>query len=44
MEIALTASETVNVVFSILHATHAGQTINRILVFFTPEESGRRPR
>ena len=38
MEIALTASETGHLVFSTLHTINAGQTINRILGFFTKDE------
>ncbi len=38
MEIAMTASETGHVVYSTLHTINAGQTINRILGFFRPEE------
>ncbi len=38
MEIAMTASETGHVVFSTLHTINAGQTINRILGFFSREE------
>lgn len=38
MEIALTASETGHIVFSTLHTINAGQTINRILGFFSREE------
>lgn len=38
MEIAMTAAETGHVVFSTLHTINAGQTINRILGFFTREE------
>lgn len=38
MEIALTAAETGHVVFSTLHTINAGQTINRILGFFTKDE------
>jgi twitching motility protein PilT len=38
MEIALTAAETGHVVFSTLHTINAGQTINRILGFFTNDE------
>lgn len=38
MEIALTAAETGHVVFSTLHTVNAGQTINRILGFFTNDE------
>lgn len=38
MEIALTAAETGHVVFSTLHTVNAGQTINRILGFFSQEE------
>ena len=38
MEIAMTASETGHIVFSTLHTINAGQTINRILGFFSREE------
>jgi twitching motility protein PilT len=38
MEIAMTASETGHVVFSTLHTVNAGQTINRVLGFFSREE------
>jgi twitching motility protein PilT len=38
MEIAMTAAETGHIVFSTLHTINAGQTINRILGFFTREE------
>jgi len=38
MEIAVTAAETGHVVFSTLHTINAGQTINRILGFFTRDE------
>ena len=38
MEIALTASETGHVVFATLHTINAGQTINRILGFFSKDE------
>jgi twitching motility protein PilT len=38
MEIALTAAETGHLVFSTLHTINAGQTINRILGFFTKDE------
>jgi twitching motility protein PilT len=38
MEIALTAAETGHLVFSTLHTINAGQTINRILGFFTNDE------
>ena len=38
MEIALTAAETGHVVFSTLHTINAGQTINRILGFFSRDE------
>src|ERR1700730_11156956 len=38
MEIALTAAETGHLVFSTLHTIGAGQTINRILGFFTKDE------
>jgi twitching motility protein PilT len=38
MEIAMTAAETGHVVFSTLHTINAGQTINRILGFFSREE------
>jgi twitching motility protein PilT len=38
MEIALTAAETGHVVYSTLHTINAGQTINRILGFFTKDE------
>jgi len=38
MEIAMTASETGHVVYSTLHTINAGQTINRILGFFSREE------
>jgi len=38
MDIALTAAETGHVVYSTLHTINAGQTINRILGFFTKDE------
>lgn len=38
MEIALTASETGHLVLSTLHTINAGQSINRILGFFTSDE------
>jgi twitching motility protein PilT len=38
MEIAMTAAETGHVVFSTLHTINAGQTINRILGFFTKDD------
>ncbi len=38
VEIGLTASETGHLVFSTLHTSDAGQTINRILGMFTTEE------
>jgi twitching motility protein PilT len=38
MEIALTAAETGHMVYSTLHTINAGQTINRILGFFTHDE------
>src|ERR1051326_4103934 len=38
MEIALTAAETGHLVFSTLHTINAGQTINRIIGFFTKDE------
>ena len=38
MEIALTAAETGHVVYSTLHTINAGQTINRILGFFSKDE------
>jgi len=38
MEIAMTASETGHIVFSTLHTINAGQTINRILGFFSRDE------
>jgi twitching motility protein PilT len=38
MEITLTAAETGHLVFSTLHTINAGQTINRILGFFTNDE------
>ncbi len=38
MEIALTAAETGHLVFSSLHTINAGQTINRILGFFSQDE------
>jgi twitching motility protein PilT len=38
MEISLTAAETGHVVYSTLHTINAGQTINRILGFFTQDE------
>jgi twitching motility protein PilT len=38
LEIAMTASETGHIVFSTLHTTNAGQTINRILGMFSREE------
>jgi twitching motility protein PilT len=39
MEIALTASETGHLVLSTLHTINAGQSINRILGFFTTDEA-----
>jgi twitching motility protein PilT len=38
MEIALTAAETGHMVYSTLHTINAGQTINRILGFFSHDE------
>jgi twitching motility protein PilT len=38
MEIAMTAGETGHLVFSTLHTINAGQSINRILGFFTRDE------
>jgi twitching motility protein PilT len=38
MEIALTAGETGHIVYSTLHTINAGQTINRILGFFSKDE------
>ena len=38
VEIALSAAETGHLVFSTLHTINAGQTINRILGLFDPEE------
>lgn len=38
MEIALTAAETGHLVFTTLHTINAGQTINRILGFFSKDE------
>ena len=38
VEIALSASETGHLVFSTLHTINAGQTVNRILGLFDPEE------
>ena len=38
MEIAVTAAETGHLVLSTLHTINAGQTINRILGFFTKDE------
>jgi twitching motility protein PilT len=38
MEIALTAAETGHAVYSTLHTINAGQTINRILGFFSKDE------
>ena len=38
MEIALTAAETGHVVYSTLHTINAGQTINRVLGFFSNDE------
>jgi len=38
MEIALTAAETGHAVYATLHTVNAGQTINRILGFFTHDE------
>src|SRR5204862_4611840 len=38
VEIALSAAETGHLVFSTLHTIDAGQTINRILGLFEPEE------
>ena len=38
MEIALTAAETGHLVFSTLHTINAGQTINRVLGFFTKDQ------
>jgi twitching motility protein PilT len=41
MEIAVTAAETGHLVFSTLHTINAGQTINRILGFFTKDEEAQ---
>lgn len=41
MEIAMTASETGHVVYSTLHTINAGQSINRILAFFSREEEAQ---
>ena len=41
LEIAMTASETGHIVFSTLHTINAGQTINRILGFFSREEEAQ---
>ncbi|HKP04513.1 MAG TPA: PilT/PilU family type 4a pilus ATPase [Chthoniobacterales bacterium] len=41
LEIAMTASETGHVVFTTLHTTNAGQTINRILGMFPREEEAQ---
>ena len=38
MDIALSAAETGHIVYSTLHTINAGQTINRILGFFTKDE------
>ena len=38
MEIALTAAETGHIVYTTLHTINAGQTINRILGFFSKDE------
>ena len=38
MEIAITAAETGHIVFSTVHTINAGQTINRILGFFSRDE------
>jgi twitching motility protein PilT len=38
MDIAITAAETGHLVFSTLHTINAGQTINRILGFFSKDE------
>ena len=38
MEIALTAAETGHMVYATLHTINAGQTINRVLGFFTHDE------
>jgi twitching motility protein PilT len=38
MDIALTAAETGHIVYSTLHTINAGQTINRILGFFSKDE------
>jgi twitching motility protein PilT len=38
MEIALTAAETGHIVYSTLHTINAGQTVNRILGFFSKDE------
>jgi twitching motility protein PilT len=38
MEIALTASETGHLVFCTLHTVNAGQSVNRILGLFNPDE------
>lgn len=45
VKIALSAAETGHLVLSTLHTIDAGQTINRILGMFEPEEQGQiRPR
>ena len=41
MEIAMTAAETGHVVFSTLHTINAGQSISRILGFFTRDEEAQ---
>ena len=41
MEIAMTASETGHLVFSTLHTINAGQSINRILGFFSRDEEAQ---
>jgi twitching motility protein PilT len=38
MEIALTAAETGHIVYSTLHTINAGQTVNRVLGFFSKDE------
>jgi twitching motility protein PilT len=41
MEIAMTAAETGHLVFSTLHTINAGQSINRILGFFSRDEEAQ---
>jgi twitching motility protein PilT len=41
IEVAMTAAETGHVVFSTLHTINAGQSINRILGFFRPDEESQ---